>query len=112
MTQSIIVHKVTRSSVDRLDFDLPDLDSISTAIPTGLYTTFRTYAGRTKVVGLRSHLDRLYIPAKAQAITPVIRQQDDFRHTLAELLSRLEASEARVRIILDTTVEPGTLYVL
>jgi branched-chain amino acid aminotransferase len=112
MTQSILVHKVTRSSVDRLDFDLPDFDSITTAIPTGLYTTFRTYAGRTKVLGLRSHLDRLYIPAKAEAITPVIRQQDDFRHTLAELLSRLEASEARVRIILDTTVEPGTLYVL
>ena len=64
MPPEIFVYKITRSSVDKLDFDLPDFDSITTALPAGLYTTFRTYAERTKVIGLRSHLDRLYIPAK------------------------------------------------
>ncbi len=112
MIQNIIVYKITRSSVDQLDFDLPDFDSITTTLPAGLYTTFRTYAERTKVVGFRLHLDRLYIPAKAQSIAPAVRQPADFRHVIADLLSRYDAPEARVRLILDTTVEPGMIYVL
>ncbi len=112
MSPEILVYKITRSSVDKLDFDLPDFDSITTTLPAGLYTTFRTYAGRTKVVGLRSHLDRLYIPAKAQSVVPAVRQPTDFRHVLADLLSRFDAPEARVRLILDTTSEPGMIYVL
>ncbi len=68
--------------------------------------------GRTRVIGLRSHLERLYLPAKAQGIVPTVRRQDDFRHILADLLLRIDAPEARVRLIMDTTVEPGTLYVL
>lgn len=112
MSSEILVYKITRSSVDKLDFDLPDFDSITTALPAGLYTTFRTYAERTKVIGLRAHLDRLYIPAKAQSIVPVVRQPADFRHILTDLLSRFESSEARLRLILDTSAEPGTIYVL
>lgn len=112
MSPEILVYKITRSSVDKLDFNLPDFDSITTALPAGLYTTFRTYAGRTKVIGLSAHLDRLYIPAKAQSLVPAIRQPADFRHVLADLLSRFEAPEARIRLILDTSVEPGMIYVL
>jgi len=62
---------------------------------------------------LQSHLARLYLPAKVRGIIPVVRRQDDFRHILAELLNRLEDNqEARVRLILDTSLEPGTFYVL
>jgi branched-chain amino acid aminotransferase len=88
------------------------LDIITTELPPGLYTTFRTYAGRTKVLGLRSHLERLYLPAKAQGIVPTVRRPDDFRQVLFELLSRFDAPEARVRLILDSSVEPGAMYVL
>jgi branched-chain amino acid aminotransferase len=113
MSSEILVFKITRSSTDRLDFDLPDFDSITTALPSGLYTTFRTYAGRTRVIGLRSHLDRLYIPAKAQGIVPAIRKPADFQETLANLLSRFSVPEARLRLILDTSSEEqGTIYVL
>ena len=112
MSENILVYKITRSEVDPLDFVLPDFDAITTELPSGLYTTFRTYAERTKVIGLRSHLERLYLPAKAQGIVPTVRRQDDFRHILADLLLRIEAPEARVRLILDTTVEPGTIYVI
>lgn len=108
----IQVHKITRSDVLQLDFDLPDFDSITTALPSGLYTTFRTYAERTRVLGLRAHLDRLYLPAKVQGIVPALRRQEDLRETLADLLRRFDASEARVRLILDVTQEPGTIYVL
>jgi branched-chain amino acid aminotransferase len=112
MPENNLVYKITRSEVDPLSLDLPDFDAITNELPSGLYTTFRTFAGRTKVIGLRSHLERLYLPAKAQGIVPTVRRQDDFRHILAELLLRIDAPEARVRLILDTTVEPGTLYVL
>jgi branched-chain amino acid aminotransferase len=112
MSENILIYKITRSEVDPLPLDLPDFDAITTELPSGLYTTFRTYAGRTKVIGLRSHLERLYLPAKAQGIVPTVRRQDDFRHILADLLLHMEAPEARVRLILDTTVETGTLYAL
>ena len=112
MPPEIIVYKISRSEVDQLNFDLPDFDAITSELPGGLYTTFRTYAVRTKVLGLSSHLERLYLPAKAQEIIPTVRRQDDFRQILSDLLNRFDAPEARLRLILDTTVEPGTIYVL
>ena len=110
--RQILAHKITRSGIDDLKFDLPDFDSITTALPAGLYKTFRTYAGRTTVIGLRSHLERLYLPVKVQGIVPAIRRPSTFREVLSELLVPMDAPEARVRLILDTTVEPGNMYVL
>lgn len=112
MMQNITVYKITRSNIEQLSFDLPDFDSITTALPKGLYTTFRTYSGRTKVIGLQSHLDRLYLPAKAQAMVPAVRRVSAFREVLAELLLPFDGPEARVRLILDTSAEPGIIYVL
>lgn len=112
MSSQILAYKITRSEIDSLRYDLPDFDSITTELPAGLYTTFRTYAGRTKVVGLRSHLERLYLPAKAQGIQPVIRRPEEFRQILSELLSRFDAPEARLRLILDTSLELGMMYIL
>jgi branched-chain amino acid aminotransferase len=112
MPSEIPVYKITRSSIDKLDLDLPTFDSITTTLPRGLYTTFRTYAARTKVIGLQSHLERLYLPAKAAGIVPAIRRMSAFREVLADLLLPMNASEARVRLILDTSAEPGVIYVL
>jgi branched-chain amino acid aminotransferase len=39
-------------------------------------------------------------------------RQEDLRETVADLLKRLEAPEARVRLILDMSAEPGTIYIL
>jgi branched-chain amino acid aminotransferase len=112
MSHHILVHKITRYSIDELDFDLPDFDAITTTLPTGLYTTFRTYAGLKKVVGLGAHLDRLYLPAKVLGITPAMRKPMDLRELLSNLLRRLDTSEARIRLILDTSLEHGTIYIL
>lgn len=106
------VYKITRSDIQPLNFDQSDFDSITSALPAGLYTTFRTYAHRTKVIGLHSHLERLYLPAKAQGIVPTIRKPGDLREVLADLLVPMDAPEARVRFIMDTSVELGTIYVL
>jgi len=112
MSEITLVYKITRSEIDPINFDFPDFDSITGELPSGLYTTFRTYAERTKAIGLRSHLERLYLPAKAQGIVPTVRRQDDFLHILKDFLSRFDVPEARVRLILDTALEPGTIYVL
>ena len=112
MLQQIIVFKITRSDIEKLPFETSDFDTITNALPSGVYTTFRTYAGRTKVIGLHSHLERLYLPAKVQDILPAVRKPEDFRETLVDLLLRMDEGEARVRLILDTSAEPGIMYAL
>ena len=111
MSQPVYANRISRSSVDQLHFVLPDFDSITTNLPPGLYTTFRTYAARTRVIGLRTHLNRLYLPAKAQGLS-VVLNQDLLRERLADLLKPLEPDEARVRLILDTSREAGEIYIL
>jgi branched-chain amino acid aminotransferase len=112
MPEQILAYKITRSGIEELHLDLPDFDSITASLPKGLYSTFRTYAERTKVLGLSLHLDRLYIPAKALEIGPAIRRPEELREALARLLNRFPAPEARVRLVLDTSVEQGTMYIL
>lgn len=112
MSESLLSYKISRSSVEKLDFDLPDFDSVTTALPSGLYTTFRTYAARTKVIGLRAHLDRLYLPAQEEGVVPVIRSPAELRKLLSGILSEGVRGEARVRLILDMSREPGEMYLL
>lgn len=112
MSSQILAYKITRSDIEQLHLDLPDFDAITASLPTGLYTTFRTYAERTRVIGLRGHLERLYLPARMQDIVPVLRKPEALREVLVDLLKELDAPEARVRLILDTSVDPGVTYVL
>jgi branched-chain amino acid aminotransferase len=107
----MLVYRLSHSTIQELQFDLPDFDSITLTLPSGLYTTFRTYADRTKVIGLRAHLDRLYLPVKALRMN-VVLNQDQLRSRVAELLKSLAPQEARVRLILDTSKKPGEVYIL
>ena len=111
MSQNILVYKISRSAVEQLHFDLPNFDSITMELPSGLYTTFRTYADRTKVIGFHAHLDRLYLPTKARGINGTFNQ-DQLRMLLADLFKPLAPYEARVRLILDMSKEVGEIYVL
>ena len=108
---SIMVWKIDKSTISRLTFPETDFDSITKQLPSGLYTTFRTFAQHTKVIGLSVHLARLYQPAKAQGLV-IVRTQRKLRQILAQLLNSMGTDEARLRIVLDTTSEPGTLYVM
>lgn len=107
----MLVYQLSHSAVQRLHFDDSDFDSITMELPSGLYTTFRTYADRTKVIGLRAHLDRLYLPAQTLA-TQVVLNRGRLREMLAGLLKPLSTQEARVRLILDMSRKPGEIYVL
>ena len=70
--------------------DMSSLDAITRQLPEGYYSTFRTYDGCTRVIGLSSHLRRL-----PSADTAFLRQN------LRQLLEpyRPRRAEARVRVM-------------
>lgn len=74
------------------------LDAVTSRLPQGFYSTFRTFDGGARVLGLRAHLQRLYQPAELQQIEPAV-PVDILRLHLAEIL-RDYPDEARVRVIL------------
>lgn len=91
--------------------DMSSLDAISRQLPQGLYSTFRTYAGREKVLDLKLHLRRLYDPLAFLAVAPRVSALE-LRAALRFLLKNFAADEARVRISLSTAESPGTVFVM
>lgn len=90
--------------------DTSSLDAITRQLPDGLYTTFRTFGGRTRVIGLMAHLARLYDPLPALHVVPHA-PAEVLRRALSALLGNFAADEARVRLVLTLKSEPGALYV-
>lgn len=86
--------------------DMSSLDAVTRQLPQGLYTTFRTYDGGRRVLGLRSHFERLYKPATVQGIDPSL-PEGDLRRNLVDLLQSYHG-EGRVRLIL---AKQGQIYV-
>lgn len=91
--------------------DMSSLDAVTRLLPAGFYTTFRTYSSRRRVLGLGSHLNRLYRPAHRLGIQPAV-DRISLRLQMSLLLSKFPSPEARLRLILATQEEPGTIYVL
>ena len=79
------------------------LDATTRQLPDGFYSTFRTYDGCTRVLGLKSHLRRLYDPVPEPDVSePILRRQ------LITLLEPFRPGEARVRAVIT---QQGQLYV-
>lgn len=89
--------------------DLSSLDAISRQLPQGLYSTFRTYSGRTKVLGLEMHLRRLYDPLPALGVKAT-SSPPELRAALRETLRAFDAEEARARITVSTTEHAGDVF--
>ncbi|MCS6994358.1 MAG: aminotransferase class IV [Anaerolineales bacterium] len=89
--------------------DVSSLDAVSRQLPQGLYSTFRTYAGRTKVLGLEMHLHRLYDPLPALGIRAQV-SPSELRAALREGLRDFPAQEARVRVTVSTTEGAGMVF--
>jgi len=104
---NIIVWKVSKGNgVVRLDLpDTSTLNTITQQLPHGYYSTFRTFDGGKRVLGLRAHLQRLYQPA-AQKLSPAISVAD-LRQHLAEFL-KAYPDEARVRLVMS---QSGDIYI-
>ncbi len=75
------------SSLDEFTRQLPD--------PEGYYSTFRTFEGCTRVLGLTAHMRRLYDPVSAPEVN-----ESFLRRQLLTLLEPYRPDEARVRLIM------------
>jgi branched-chain amino acid aminotransferase len=115
--------RLTAAGLDPLLFQPAptSLDAVSMLLPQGVYTTFRTYAGCRRVIGLPDHLGRLEESARgaARAYTGVSPQevaldQPRIRQALRQALQQRTGAaagcEARVRLSLDLSRHPNTLY--
>ncbi len=81
------------------------LDEFTRLLPSGFYTTFRTFDERRRVLGLSGHLQRLYRPAWAHGIQPAVDPQQ-LRLLLVQALAAQEG-EARLRLVLT---RQGEMY--
>ncbi len=84
------------------------LDKMTRELPQGFYTSFSTLSQAKKVMGLRAHLQRLFIPAKQQGIAPAVRSEV-LQTRIAEIVKINLPSESRVRLIL--TKRDGNIYI-
>lgn len=95
--------RITPTKNDEIKADVSTLDEVTRQLPEGYYSTFRTYAGATRVLGLTSHLQRLYKPVSTPEVSePFLRRQ------LSVLLDRYRPGEARVRAMMT---RQGQVYV-
>lgn len=87
----------------KLDLEAASLDDVTRQLPDGYYSTFRTFDGTQRVLGLTSHLRRLYEPVSTPEVDEsILRQQ------LRALLELYRPDEARVRAVMT---EQGQVYV-
>ncbi|MFT3894667.1 MAG: aminotransferase class IV [Anaerolineales bacterium] len=94
----ITLHQIQNDRAQSLTLpDMSSLDAITRQLPDGYYSTFRTFDGCTRVIGLSAHLRRL----------PNI-DGSSLRRNLLLLLEPYRPGEARVRLILT---KQGELYI-
>ena len=86
--------------------DTSSLDAITRRLPQGYYSTFRTFGGGKRALGLQAHLQRLYRPASLQNIKPSVPVALLRRH-LSDILQEY-FHEARVRMIMTGN---GQVYI-
>ena len=99
----ISVWQITTSQNIQLETDASSLDEITRRLPDGYFSTFRTYGGGRRVLGLTGHLRRLYDPVPTpQVDEPFLRRQ------LSALLEPYRPKEARVRVIMS---REGKVYI-
>lgn len=113
--------RLTQSGLVPLDLPASSLDELTGSLSDGFYSTFATLFGGTHVLGLKAHLNRLYVPAAARGVVPSVDEKV-LRTHIAELAKENLPAESRIRVILtkDTgdvylgiqpfTPIPGTLY--
>ena len=87
--------QITPTHNIKLDLDASSLDEVTRQLPEGYYSTFRTFDGCTRVLGLTVHLRRLYEPVSTPAVAASF-----LRRQLRALLEPFQPGEARVRAMM------------
>jgi len=106
---STFFFKITINGNFPLSTQAKTLDEMTRELPQGFYTTFSTLSGGEKVLGLRAHLQRLYIPAAEMKLSPSV-DESTLRFRIAEMVKMNLPNESRVRLIL--TKDDGTVYIV
>jgi branched-chain amino acid aminotransferase len=87
--------RITPTQVISLDVQVTSLDEVTRQLPEGYYSTFRTFGQGRRVLGLSSHLQRLYGPVPEPDV-----EESRLRRELFALLEPYRPGEARVRAIM------------
>jgi branched-chain amino acid aminotransferase len=94
--------RITQFQNVRLEIRASSLDDVTRQLPSGYYSTFRTFDGGTLVLGLTSHLQRLYKPVPMPEV-----DVSSLRRQLSALLEPHRPGEARVRAVMT---KRGQIY--
>jgi branched-chain amino acid aminotransferase len=96
---------VTQTQNIRLELEASSLDEFTRQLPDpdGYYSTFRTFDGCTRVLGLTAHLQRLYEPVPTPEVS-----ESFLRRQLLTLLEPYRPDEARVRVVMT---KQGQVYI-
>jgi len=102
----------TQGDLTQINFKYPakSLDELTDQLPTGVYTTFRTFH-KFYVLNLPSHIQRLEQSAWLKS-RPVKLDEEIFRRNLRTVLKAHPADENRVRAVVTLDDFPGgeTVY--
>ena len=105
---SVFVFQITLFEDMPIQTQASTLDEITQDLPQGFYTTFSTLSHGTKVLGLKAHLERLYVPAREKGIVPSV-DKPTLRKRIAEFARLNLPQESRIRLLL--TKDKGEVYV-
>ena len=87
-------------------------DDVSCQLPQGVYSTFRTFDGGGKVIGLRAHLNRLYKPFRTHNLSPNV-SDTVLRESLRTILAGEGSKDFRVRVSLSMSEQqPGLVHIM
>ena len=100
----IYTWRITPTQNIRLELASPSLDAVTRQLPDGYYSTFRTYDECRRVIGLKAHLRRLYVPVSQPDVDASF-----LRRQLVSLLAPYRPGEARVRAIMS---KQGQVYIV
>jgi len=114
MTVSLWKIQFTHQKVDLIPLETPEgaatLDVVSAQLPSGAYTTFRTFQHH-KALCLNEHFDRLVETARLFG-QPVSLDYVSLRSALRQVVMHAgHRQDLRLRLTLDLEREPGSLYI-
>src|SRR6266508_3635750 len=97
--------QITQTQNIKLELQAASLDEVTRQLPDpdGYYSTFRTFAGCTRVLGFTAHLRRLYEPVTTPEVS-----ESFLRRQWLTLLEPFRPAEARIRLMMTKL---GQLYI-
>ncbi len=111
MPHIVRTFRITADGTENLDFSGNTLDAVSTQLPNGAYTTFRTY-DHDHVYRLNAHFDRLE-ESTAFLGRPIHLDRDHIRRALQQVLEEANCPESRIRLTvpLNANQSAPTTYI-